>query len=457
MPHDHPDHDPPQGGPGAGARRAEASSRTRLGADPRTVRLEALQTQPISQDALRLLPRGAGVSKLLFLDAFSGVAGDMLVAALVDLGVPQPVIHDAVASVELDGYELAFPRRTRHALASTGFEVTVTSAQPPRNYAQIVALIEGAKALTDGARALSLRAFAILAEAESQTHRVPVAEVHFHEVGAVDSIVDVIAAATALDYLGAEVACSPLPMGRGFVRSEHGRLPSPAPATVLCLRGVPTYDAGIDAELVTPTGACLVRAAATSFTRWPNMRPLAVGLGAGSRELADRPNVLRAVLGEPGAGTELARGESSHVVLELNVDDMSGELAAIALLRAQEAGALDAWSTPIGMKKGRPALQLSALARRADVDAVARALLTETTSLGLRMHDVGRVERPRRMVEVDTAYGAIAVKVADGDGLPANVAPEYEACRVAAERHHVPVKLVYAAAVTAYAQRSRVD
>ena len=215
-------------------------------------------------------------------------------------------------------------------------------------------------------------------------------------------------------------------MGRGFVRSQHGLLPCPAPATLLCLRGVPTYDAGIDAELVTPTGACLLRAVAREFTRWPNLSPLRVGWGAGTRELPDRPNLLRLVLGEPTLSQRSGASTEGYVVIELNVDDLSGEIAAVALARAQERGALDVWSTPIGMKKGRPALMLSALARRTEVDAVARALLSETTSLGVRLREVGRIERSRRMVDVHTPYGTIAVKVAGGDGLPDNVAPEYE-------------------------------
>jgi uncharacterized protein (TIGR00299 family) protein len=272
--------------------------------------------------------------------------------------------------------------------------------------------------------------------------------VHFHEVGAVDSIADIVGAAVALDYLGADVICSPLPMGRGFVRSQHGPIPAPAPATLLCLRGVPTYDAGIDAELVTPTGACLVRAAAKRFARWPSMNALRVGHGAGARELADRPNVLRLVLGDPAASIETDDGE--YVVLEMNVDDMTGELMAVALARAQEAGARDTWSTPIGMKKGRPAVMLSALAHHGDQERVARALLSETSSLGLRVRRVGRVERSRRVLTVQTEYGPIAVKVADGDGIAPNVAPEYEACRAAAEAHGVPVKLVFAAASAAY-------
>lgn len=399
------------------------------------------------------LARGAGTGKLLFVDAFSGAAGDMLVAALVDLGVPRAVIARGLQALPLSGYELRFVQRVRSGIAARGLRVEVTFDQPARDYAQIRGMLEAAAGLPEGARRLSLAAFRLLAEAEAEVHGTSIDRVHFHEVGAVDSIVDIVAAAIAFDHLDAKVVCSPLPMGRGIVQSQHGPLPCPAPATLLCLRGVPTYDAGIDAELVTPTGACLLRSVASEFARWPEMLPALVGLGAGSRELPDRPNLVRLVLGEPSLALHAGARTEGYAVIELNVDDMSGELAALALSRAHEAGALDAWSTPIGMKKGRPALMLSALTRRRDVDAVARALLSETTSLGVRLREVGRIERDRRMIDVHTPYGAIAVKVAGGDGLPDNVAPEYEACRAAAEQHNVPVKQVYAAAIAAHLQK----
>jgi uncharacterized protein (TIGR00299 family) protein len=328
----------------------------------------------------------------------------------------------------------------------------VDREQPQRDYAAIRVLLEAAKGLPDGARAIALDAFRLLAEAEAEVHGTSVERVHFHEVGAVDSIVDIVAAAIGFDHLAAAVECSPLPLGRGFVRTQHGNLPCPAPATLLCLRGVPTYDAGIDGELVTPTGACLVRAVAERFTRWPSVRPERVGWGGGTRELADRPNAVRLVLGERDQPVASAR--AGYTVLELNVDDMSGEIAAVALARAQAAGALDVWSTPIGMKKGRPALMLSALARSADAAAVARALLSETSSLGLRLREVERIERKRHVVQVETRFGRIAVKVAGDDGLPENIAPEYEDCRSAAETHGVPVKQVYAEALAAYISRS---
>ena len=228
----------------------------------------------------------------------------------------------------------------------------------------------------------------------------------------------------------------------------------PAPATVLCLVGIPTYDAGISAELVTPTGACLVAAAAESFGPWPAFRPEHIGMGAGTKTWPDRPNLLRAVLGTP----EPVAAESSrpYAVVEANLDDITAEIAAFALQRALAAGALDAWSTPIGMKKGRSAVTLSVLCTRENLGAMSKLLLSETTTLGGRYYPVDRLERPRRMVRVETAYGPIDLKVASGDGLDEHAAPEYEACRQAAEVHGVPIRRVYAVALAAFeAQRPK--
>jgi uncharacterized protein (TIGR00299 family) protein len=396
------------------------------------------------------LAAGEGSQGLLFLDCFSGIAGDMLVAALVDLGVPTEVIADAVGPLPLPEVRLELSRRSRSGIEAAAFDVVLDGPAEERRYAEIRSMLESAGHLTAGARRLAQRAFERLARVEADIHGTDVEQVHFHELGAVDSIVDIVGVCAALDHVGARVICSPLPMGRGMIQSRHGAIPEPAPATVACLRGVPTYDAGIDAELVTPTGACLVAIAATEFSRWPSMRPERVGWGAGTRELSDRPNLLRVVLGTPSSVSTAERSpDTSHVLLETNVDDMSGEIAAFALEHAFGAGALDVWTTPIGMKKGRPALMISALARAEQADAVASALLAQTTSLGLRIRPVERIERPRRILEVETSYGAIRVKLAEGDGLPVNVAPEYEDCRAAAEAAAVPVKQVYAAAITA--------
>jgi uncharacterized protein (TIGR00299 family) protein len=313
----------------------------------------------------------------------------------------------------------------------------------------------GTVKLPEGVLARARRTFERLAVAEAKVHRTAVDDVHFHEVGAVDALVDVVGSAAALEHIGAEIVVSPLPMGRGFVRAAHGVLPLPPPATVECLAGFATYDAGVDFELVTPTGAAIVGAQASSAQRWPTMVPERVGWGAGAAELADRPNVLRAVLGRPldepamGGGT----AHATHAVLEANVDDATGELVASWIEALLAAGALDAWATPIAMKKGRPALTISALAPVAQADAIAHAILRETTSLGVRRYDVVRAERPRRVVHVDTAYGAIPVKVAEGPFGPAQVKPEFDACAAAARAHSVPVREVLRAA-TAAAERA---
>ena len=397
------------------------------------------------------LPRGSGEGKTLFLDAPSGLAGDMIVAALVDLGVPAQVIGDALAALAITGFHVDFGTRVRSGIVAASFEVHVDSAQPARTYAGVRALLDEA-ALPEGVRARAHRTFLRLAMAEAKVHRTSVEDVHFHEVGAIDAIADVVGSAAALDHLGAEVLVSPLPMGRGFVKAAHGKLPLPAPATVECLAGLATYDGGLDFEFVTPTGAAIVGAHAVRSHRWPAMQPERVGWGAGAADLPDRPNLLRAVLGSHmrGSGPPDVHGEAvTHVILEANVDDATGELAASWIEALFAAGALDAWVTPIAMKKGRPAMTISALAPLARGDAVAHAMLRETTSLGVRRHAISRVERPRTLEQVDTPYGRIPVKVATGPFGPPQVKPEFDACAAAAATHGVPVREVIRAAIVA--------
>jgi uncharacterized protein (TIGR00299 family) protein len=392
------------------------------------------------------LSRGAGVGKLLFLDAPSGLAGDMIIAALVDLGVPETVVAEAIAALPLTAFHVHFGSRVRSGIVATTFDVHVDAAQPHRTYGDVKKLLDAAK-LGDGARAMAHATFLRLGEAEAKVHRAPLDAVHFHEVGAVDSIVDVVGSAAALDWLGAELVVSPLPMGRGFIEAAHGVLPLPAPATVECLAGLATYDGGIDFEFVTPTGAAIVGAHARTSSRWPSMRPERVGWGAGTAELKDRPNLLRAVLGARDAKVD--RAQPSHAVIEANLDDATGELVASAIESLFLAGAVDAWSTPILMKKGRPAVTVSALAPLEREAEVARAMLRETTSLGVRRYDVSRVERPRRMIDVSTPYGTIPVKIAEGDYGPPQIKPEFDACAAAARAHGVPVREVIRAALAA--------
>jgi hypothetical protein len=396
----------------------------------------------------RHLPRGAGAGKVLFLDAPSGLAGDMIIAALVDLGVPPSVIADALATLAVTGFHTHFGTRVRSGIVATSFDVHVDGPQPTSTYATIRAMLDAAS-LPDAVKARAHRTFHRLAVAEARVHRSPIDDVHFHEVGAVDAIADVVGSAAALEWLGAELVVSPLPMGRGFVKAAHGTLPLPAPATVECLAGLATYDAGIDFELVTPTGAAIVGAHASGSSRWPSMSPERTGWGAGTADLSDRANVLRAVLGKPVATAHPDSPAHTHAVFEANVDDATGELAGSWIEALLAAGAVDAWATPITMKKGRPALTLSALARVEHADAVAHAMLRETTSLGLRRYEVTRAERPRRMVEVETPYGRIPVKIAEGPFGPPQVKPEFDACLAAARAHGVPVREVVRAATAA--------
>jgi uncharacterized protein (TIGR00299 family) protein len=367
----------------------------------------------------------------------------------VDLGVPETVVADAVVALPIAGFHVHFGTRVRSSVVGGAFEVHVDGEQPERTYATVRALLDEARIDTK-VRALAHATFRKLAEAEAKVHRSSLDLVHFHEVGAIDALVDIVGSAAALDWLGAELVVSPLPMGRGFIKSRHGVLPLPPPAVVECLASFATYDGGLDFEFVTPTGAAIVAAHASGHTRWPAMSPERVGWGAGSAELSDRPNLLRAVLGTPLASDVRAENAAgTHVVLEANLDDATGELIGSAIETLLAEGALDAWATPIVMKKGRPALVVSALATAEQADAIARVMLRETTSLGVRRHPISRLERPRRMVMVMTRYGELPVKVAEGPYGPAQVKPEFDACLAAARAHGVPVREVIHAAMVA--------
>jgi hypothetical protein len=390
----------------------------------------------------------AGQRPILYIDCFAGIAGDMMLGALLDLGEgTSDAVHRSLDAVAHLGFLLIEGEVERSGVKARSVRVGLSDepAQPERSWAEIKGFLEESR-LDDGVRARALAMFAALAVAEGKVHGVPAEEVHFHEVGAVDSIVDMVGVAAGLEHLGAEVCSARVPLaGGGFVDSRHGSLPLPAPATLALLQGIPVYGTEIAEELVTPTGASILRTQATHFGPLPPMRPRAVGWGAGARDRPERPGLLRLVLGDP----LLEPREAACVVIEANVDDMTGALAGHVIERALAAGALDAWATPTTMKKGRPALQLGLLARRSDLSALGALLLRETTSIGLRYTEVGRLELPRRVVDVATPYGSIPVKISGGGGGPANVAPEFDACREAALREDVPLKLVIAAATAA--------
>jgi len=408
----------------------------------------------------------------LHLDCASGAAGDMTLGALIDLGVPVDVIGDALDAIGAGRGRLQIVRVLKRGIAAIDVKVDTRAhlAQLPEatdvptaklspmtfrlqadhghyHYGAIRKNIVEAK-LTTGTRARALDIFDRLAKAEAKLHGTTVDQVEFHEVGAIDSIVDVVGTAVALDWLApASVSCASVAMGHGTLKSAHGVLPVPAPAALEVLRdaGGVMADGGLPRELCTPTGAAILAATVTSWTAAPTGRVIAVGWGAGDLDLADRPNVLRAVVSEP-----LVKPAESVWQIEANIDDMSGELCAAAAEAVLAEGALDVWWTPITMKKGRPALVLAALATNAERDPVIAAILRETSTIGVRFSQLHRTILTRDTVMVETRYGAIAIKVSrDGEAIR-NAAPEYETCAAAARQHGVPLKLVYAAALAAY-------
>ena len=411
----------------------------------------------------------------LHVDCASGAAGDMMLGALIDLGVPVDVIGDALDAVGAGRERLSVQRVVRGGVAAVDVKVDTRAevdahghehghehehehahAHAHHHYAEIRARIVAA-VFAGGVRERALEIFDRLARAEAKLHGMAIADVAFHEVGAIDSIVDVVGTAAALAWLApASVSCREIAMGSGTLRCAHGVLPVPAPAALEVLRecgGVMT-DGGLPREMCTPTGAAILAATVTAWTPAPRGRARAIGWGAGDAEFADRANVLRVTALEL-AGVAPAIGMPGPDVvwqIDANVDDMSPELCAPALDAIFTAGAVDAWWTPITMKKGRPALGLSALAAGDLVrDAVVAAILRETTTIGVRFAPRDRVVLARRVVDVTTRYGAIAIKLAtDAAGTVCNAAPEYEACAAAAARAGVPVKLVFAAALAAY-------
>ena len=397
--------------------------------------------------------------RALYFDAFAGVSGDMTVGALLALGLDLEQLRAELATLPVHGYALRAERRLVNAITAVKFDVDLHGAHghahghahehehehAHRSFGEIRRMIEGS-GLTPRVKETALAIFGRLAEAEGRVHGVPAEAVTFHEVGAVDSIVDIVGTAIGLVALAVDrVYVSALPLGSGLVRSQHGVIPVPGPATVELLRGFPVRVGDGASELITPTGAAIVAALARPGEVVPPLQIEAVGYGAGTRTLPDRPNVLRLLLGRvvpASAGDEV-------IEIAATIDDANPELYAYALDAVFAAGARDAWLVSAQMKKGRPGVVLHALADPGARDAVVAAILRETTAIGLRFHAVQRVVLPREVVSVETPYGPVRVKIAVAPDGTRNVAPEYEDCRQVAAERGVALKVVYQAAVAA--------
>ena len=379
--------------------------------------------------------------RICYLDAFSGISGDMLVGALVDAGADPARIAEALASLGA-GAEVRFEKTKRRGIAATKFTVTAAQAKAHRHLPDIFRLIDQA-GLPERVKQNAKAVFQRLGEAEAAVHNVPLERVHFHEVGAVDSIADIVGACLGFELLGAEeIHCSPINVGSGTVKTEHGVLPVPAPATVALLAGKPVYSRGPAMELTTPTGAAVAATLAVRFGPPPPMTLAAAGYGAGGADFAEHANVLRVLIGEASGATEA----TTVSILEANVDDLSPQVLGYAMERLIEEGALDVSFSPVFMKKNRPGTLLRVIARPEDQEKLAAVLFAETSTLGLRILPAERRVQARRTVEVETRYGAVRVKVS-GDGA---CAPEYEDCRRLARERGVPLKEILNEASLAY-------
>jgi len=389
--------------------------------------------------------------KTLYFDCFAGASGDMILGAMVAAGVEPRELLRQLSLLNVEGYSIEFQAVDRSGISATYARVKTPPEHAHRHLSHILKIIYDSQ-LSAGVKERAARVFSRLAEAEARVHNQPVESVHFHEVGALDAIIDVVGAAICFDLAGIEqFACSPLHVGSGSVDMDHGRFPVPPPAVVELLKGVPVYSTEVKGELVTPTGAAIIATVCSEYGPLPKMELQQSGYGAGTRQYDKFPNVLRVLIGETDVHTA---SEERLWMIETNVDDMSPQIFGHVMERALEMGALDCYFTPIQMKKDRPGVLLSVLCRPGHKENLTGMLFAETTTLGVRSYEVQRRALEREIVQVETQYGSIDVKVARLNGHVVNEMPEYEQCRAAALKLGVPLRVVESAVRLAFASRT---
>jgi uncharacterized protein (TIGR00299 family) protein len=378
--------------------------------------------------------------KIAYLDCFSGISGDMMIGALIDAGYPIEDLRKALRSLPLEGYTLAATKEERNHLFGTRFKVNVSGHHlPHRKFSDIKDLIRAGN-FSPSLKDKSIAIFESIALEEGKIHGCPAEDVHFHEVGAVDSIVDIVGTVLGMDFFGITGVCaSSLPLGSGFVDTAHGRIPLPAPATVALLKGIPVHDSGLKEELVTPTGAALVKGLARTFGAMPAMVIENIGYGVGTRNLADRPNLLRMLIGQEQGPAN----EETVVILECNLDDTNPEWLGFLMERLFEAGALDVVFLPGYMKKNRPAVLVQIMGKPQHKDQLMAVLFSESTTLGVRFQFTQRRILERSVAEIDSPWGRMKVKkVLRPDGS-FQLLPEFDECRRIAKEKRIPLRDVY--------------
>ena len=448
--------------------------------------------------------------RIVYLECFSGISGDMFLGALVDAGVPARLLEETVAALGV-GAKLEISRVVRSGISATKVDVWVdgekdmpreeywakqdvaralspakadhdhehghghsheqshhentepsrAKAPAPHKHEHVhshrglteIRRIISAAAISESAKDTAIRTFEALGAAEAKIHSVPVESIHFHEVGAADAIVDIVCAAVGVEALGVDdIVCSRLNVGGGAVKCAHGTFPVPAPATVELLKGVPVYSSGIEAELVTPTGAAIAKTLATRFSAFPEMKIEKSGYGAGSRDFPGHPNVLRLVIGEALPSLASKTKSETVSVLEANLDDLNPQVFGYVMDRLLEEGALDVFGMPVQMKKNRPGTLLTVLCKPEDAEKLTQLVFSETTTLGVRRREESRQTLARRWESVRIEWGEVRIKIASMNGTVTNYAPEYEDCRRIAAEHHVPLKTVMQEASRAYSR-----
>ena len=379
---------------------------------------------------------------LAYFDCFSGISGDMTLGAFIDLGVPVKWLKENISAIPLTGFDISVTSVFRNGINAKSVHVKTKDTAESRNYAVIRSLIQNSR-LSPRVKESSLKVFQKLAEAEAAIHGCSVEKVHFHEVGGIDAIVDIVGTALCVEYLGVnKIIASKLPLGTGFIDCMHGTLPVPAPATLALLKDVPVYGSGIPHELVTPTGAAIIVTLAESFEPMPDMLINKTGYGAGKRELETIPNLLRIVTGNTQSHKSYAQ-KDRIVIVETCIDDMNPEVFGFVMDRLFEDGALDVYWIPIFMKKNRPGTMIQVLCRTDQKEAVINRILSETTSLGVRYYDVDRAWLARKQITKKTGYGMVKVKqITDTDGST-RIVPEYEVCKKIALEKNIPIRVVY--------------
>lgn len=389
--------------------------------------------------------------KLAYFDCFSGISGDMTLGALVDAGCAVERLRDELSGLQVPGWELAAEKVWKNGMAATYVRVRTEVQEKHRSLSTIMEILEKSQ-LAVRVRERAAAIFQRLGEAEANVHDVPLEKIHFHEVGAVDAIVDIVGACIGFEALGIErFACSPLNVGGGTAKMAHGMLPVPAPATAKLLQGKPTYSNGVQKELVTPTGAAIVATLCEAFGPQPAMSVNAIGYGAGTADLESQPNVVRVMVGEAAEKT-LASFDDEIAVIEANLDDMNPQIYGYFLEKALSAGALDVYTTAVHMKKNRPGVLLTVLCKPADTQKLMTLIFAETTTFGARTYRAQRRVLPREWVNVATQFGDVRVKISRVNGSVLHVAPEFEDCKRVADENGVPLQRVMADAIRQYHQ-----